>query len=231
MCGWIPHRMTYTLAAARVRVPKKPPPLPPLPLESLVLVEKLERYARDGLRACGAGQGFFMDFNVEKALRILRTCCTEVVKIEIKFYVSLPAYRAEWFEEIKRKTIASAVGLVPYDSNCRETIRSALKDTLDEIPIPNRSVKAEKPKENIPSRPAPIASELRILLDESRVTAEELAEEIDLDVRSVYRHLKETPPRKRQIAAYEKFFSARLGRKIRLNTSPKRQGNVRETSP
>jgi DNA-binding XRE family transcriptional regulator len=69
-----------------------------------------------------------------------------------------------------------------------------------------------------------MGEQLKALREEGRLTAEELAEKINVEPRSVYRHLNgSTMPRPRQIAAYEAFFSKRLGRAIRFKTSVERQ--------
>ena len=70
----------------------------------------------------------------------------------------------------------------------------------------------------------PIGRQLELLREECGITVEDLAEAIDLKTRSVYRHLSgEAVPRRRNLAAYERLFSKRLERLIRLTTSPKRQ--------
>jgi hypothetical protein len=68
-----------------------------------------------------------------------------------------------------------------------------------------------------------VSQQLRKLLDECRMTAEQVAEQIRIDPRSVYRHLAGTSvPRPRQIASYEKAFSETLNKSIRIEMSGKR---------
>jgi DNA-binding transcriptional ArsR family regulator len=63
-----------------------------------------------------------------------------------------------------------------------------------------------------------VGAQIKRLCDESLITVEELAQAIDVSPRSVYRHLSNsTIPRKRQLAAYEKYFSQKLKRPVRLH--------------
>jgi DNA-binding XRE family transcriptional regulator len=51
--------------------------------------------------------------------------------------------------------------------------------------------------------------------EECRLTIEQLAEAVDIDPRSVHRHMSgDAEPRIRHIAAYERAFSKALGRKV-----------------
>lgn len=72
-----------------------------------------------------------------------------------------------------------------------------------------------------------IAEQIRALQDESNVTAQVLADALEIDPRSVFRHLAgEAIPRGGHIAAYESLFSEKLGRKVTIKTSPKRHKKV-----
>lgn len=70
-----------------------------------------------------------------------------------------------------------------------------------------------------------IAEQIERLREECRLTIEELAEELRIESRSVYRHLSgQAIPRTGHIGAYERVFSERLGRKVLISkTSGKRQ--------
>jgi DNA-binding transcriptional ArsR family regulator len=79
-----------------------------------------------------------------------------------------------------------------------------------------------------PTKPPPrqgpkLSAVLEQLRIESRLTVEDLAEAIELQPRSVYRHLAGIAiPRPRHLAAYEWTFSKRLHREIHLpNVSKK----------
>lgn len=69
------------------------------------------------------------------------------------------------------------------------------------------------------------AQQIEQLRQQCRLTVEDLAEELAVDPRSVFRHLSgESIPRSRHIAAYERVFSDRLKTKVVINqTSGKRQ--------
>ena len=69
-----------------------------------------------------------------------------------------------------------------------------------------------------------IGAQIDVFRQELRMTVEELAEAIDIDPRSVYRHIAGTIPRQKQIREYEKLFSEKLEKKVSLSqTSVKRQ--------
>jgi DNA-binding transcriptional ArsR family regulator len=73
-----------------------------------------------------------------------------------------------------------------------------------------------------PTPPPKLHDQIERLRVESRLTIEDLAEAIELTPRSVSRHLAgEAVPRLRQIAAYERVFTRKLGKAIHLpNVSP-----------
>lgn len=79
---------------------------------------------------------------------------------------------------------------------------------------------ADKSMPPTASQEQSIAAQLQQLNDECQMTVEELAEGIDIEPRSVYRHLSgEATPRKRHLVAYEKIFSEKLKRQVRLRAS------------
>ncbi|HXJ96846.1 MAG TPA: helix-turn-helix transcriptional regulator, partial [Terriglobia bacterium] len=66
-----------------------------------------------------------------------------------------------------------------------------------------------------------VASQLTLLKEECHLTAEELAELTEMDVRSVQRHLAgDTGPRGRHLRKYEKVFSKLLNRHVVISTMP-----------
>jgi hypothetical protein len=70
----------------------------------------------------------------------------------------------------------------------------------------------------IPVEPASIATQLKELKLKSRLSAQKIAEGIDVDLRTVQRHLSgHASPRDSQILAYEEFFTKRLGKSIKLD--------------
>ena len=88
-------------------------------------------------------------------------------------------------------------------------------------PVPAQSTPDKTAEEQISlARPIPstretVATQLSRLRDESPLTVEQLAEAVDIDPRSVYRHLSgATLPHKRHLKAYEKVFSQVLQRTV-----------------
>ncbi len=84
---------------------------------------------------------------------------------------------------------------------------------------------AVQPPTPIPAedRKPSIAEQIRTLQDECNLTAQVLADALEIDPRSVFRHLAgEAVPRRGHIAAYERLFSEKLGRTVRIKTSVKR---------
>jgi len=200
---------------------KSPPPIPPLSLKALNVMQEIEQYAKSALRGCSNEVGNLV--NPGKALRILRTCVVEALNAQLEYYSSLPSYRQEWVRELEQNTIASALGLMPMFTS-GEQFRGGLQRTLrDHVRQRGRGARIQGPA--IPQyEEKPINKQLDAFRRECRLTVEDLAEAIEVAPRSVYRHLSgEAVPRPRQIAAYESLFSNRLGKPIRLETSVKRQ--------
>jgi hypothetical protein len=78
-------------------------------------------------------------------------------------------------------------------------------------PIPEKDI----------STPETIASQLSRLREESRLTLEQLAEQIGIDLRSVERHFAgKTEPRLKHIGAYERVFKKAIGRKVVISKMP-----------
>ena len=72
------------------------------------------------------------------------------------------------------------------------------------------------------SREDSIGKQIKRLQEECGITAEEMAEALDVVPRSIYKHLAgKTVPRRNHIAAYEKLFSERLKRSVTLKKSIK----------
>jgi hypothetical protein len=65
------------------------------------------------------------------------------------------------------------------------------------------------------------------LLAECGMTHDQMAEALDIDVRQIYRHCAgETTPRQSNVVGYQRVFSEKLGRSVRIKTSAKRHANV-----
>jgi hypothetical protein len=199
---------------------KKVPAIPQLSLEALDDVQKIERYARQQLRECEN----LSHFNTQKAERILRTCTVQVLKAQIAYYESLPTFHEKWIIKLQENTIESAVGMIPggYGNDLEEHFRDVLWKTTYADLNPPKTLTDKKEESRKPD--ATLPEQIKKLRDEARLTNEELADEINLEPRSLYRHLSGTPPRARHIAAYEKVFSEKLARKILLQNVIKTSG-------
>lgn len=188
------------------------PAIPQLSLGVLNNVQEIERYARQQLRECESST----HYNSQKAERILRTCTVQVLKTQIAYYEPLPTFHENWIIQLQKDAIESAVAMVPagYGDDLYEHFRDILWDTTYADLNPPKTLTGKKEESQKPE--TTLAEQIRKLRDEARMTNEELAEQINLGLRSLYRHLSGTPPRARQIAAYEKLFSEKLARKVLL---------------
>lgn len=197
------------------------PPIPPLSPKALDDVQRIERYARHALSDCRNIGG---DFNTEKAERILRTCAVQVLNTQLAYYESLPGFHEEWIIDLQDNSIEFAVKMIPggYSDALYEHFRDLLwETTLADLNKPTTPSITEGKSQ---SPETSIASQIEDLRIECRLTVEDIAEALSVSPRSVYRHLSQGAiPRARQIAAYEKLFSEKLGKSIRLETSGKRQ--------
>jgi DNA-binding transcriptional regulator YiaG len=112
---------------------------------------------------------------------------------------------AEWSEEDRKNLRAFA-------NRAMEDLRQNLKsksERLKELSDTPSQPKAVEPKTES------VGEQLRRLRDECHITAQELAELIDVEVRSVQRHLAgDSIPYDRHLRAYEREFSKLLNRKV-----------------
>jgi DNA-binding XRE family transcriptional regulator len=197
------------------------PPLPPLSFEALQATEDIEEYAHLSLGRCGDARYY----NTEKALGIMRTCVIEVLASRLGYYETLDNYHPKWLGEIREIVVRTVVGLVGVDIHNNEKYYSYFVDQTARRYLTDRARKRKK-LPSMPSQPKaqPIKNQLDAFRVECRLTVEDIAETLDVSSRSVYRHLSGAAiPRTRQIAAYEKLFSEKLGKSIHLETSGKRQ--------
>jgi DNA-binding XRE family transcriptional regulator len=111
-------------------------------------------------------------------------------------------------------------------SNLR--IGAAVNETLSEIARQYRDGEA-KPTQIESSRALAsateeaLATQIKRLQVECDLTAEEMAEALKIEPRSVYKHLAgQTVPRRKHLAAYEKLFSERLEKSVTFRKVSKR---------
>jgi hypothetical protein len=194
-------------------------------MSALTQVQDIESYARRALNGCGGEY----DYNVEKALRILRTCVVSSIEVQMTFYASLRAYNPRWILEITQKTISATIGLVGmtgarHYASFEATLQQTVKEHFE---AENAALRRTPSKKKSAKKSPSLSNQIDDLRDKSRLTVEDLAEGVGLAARSVYRHLSgEAIPRKRQIAAYEALFTKKLSKPIHLETSSQRQPNV-----
>jgi|ERR1035438_1882036 hypothetical protein len=103
------------------------PAIPQLSLKALDDVQKIERYARQQLRECEN----LSHLNIQKAERILRTCTVQVLKTQITYYESVPAFHEKWIIKLQEDAIGSAVGMIQdgYGNDVYEHFREVLWKT------------------------------------------------------------------------------------------------------
>jgi hypothetical protein len=96
---------------------------------------------------------------------------------------------------------------------------------ISDLGLSKQKPSEQRTQEDIRDDSESISVQLNRYREECRFTVEELAEAVSIEPRSVYRHLSgESEPRLRQIGAYERTFSDRLGKKVVIHkTSGKRQ--------
>jgi hypothetical protein len=197
---------------------KTPPPLPPLSLQALHDVEIIDRAVQDSLEGCINAVRNLV--NPEKASRILRTCLVESLNVQIDYYSSLPNYHPIWLLHIMKRTVDSMVDLFPVFTSGEQFRDELLLTAVDHLK--ERGVRSADATTK-PSSPAlkeadSVGAQISRLREECRLTVEALAEGIDVDVRSVRRHIGgQSVPYQRHIWAYEKLFSNILNRKVVIN--------------
>lgn len=194
--------------------------LPPMARDLLEFVQACEESAhRNLMNSFRRGS-----LDVGSATSILGTYAVSVIDGQIASYSRLHKYDPRWTDNIIQSTLQSADGMIssvigdrynpPVLSNLEHIIREHLKAKAQ------KAKKAAAPTKTDQKKPEPIGRQIDSLRKECRMTVEELADALDVTPRSVYRHLSgEADPRSRQIAAYEKLFSEKLNKSVRLNTS------------
>ena len=193
------------------------PPLPPLSVKALRELQEIEDEVADAVKDCddfapSISRIFHSPRRIE---RVLRTCLVAALDVQIDYYSSLPDYRATWIVQIIGSTVGSLLGLFPPLAS-GERYRGVLLHTAAEH-IKTRALNLRKPSlESSSQNETPrISEQLELLRKECRMTVEQLAEDIGIDVRSVRRHLRgQSVPYDRHLWAYEKIYSKLLQRKV-----------------
>ena len=133
--------------------------------------------------------------------------------------------------EVVQKSLAAIVGRWPVTKEF--VMPAAAPPILPVNPVANKSAllimaEAAKRAAEIPVVQAPVSSsfaaELQRLLLEARIRPEDIAEDVGINERNVYRHLSgQTKPSLVNLGSYEKALSKRLGRPVKLPMPAKRQ--------
>jgi hypothetical protein len=126
--------------------------------------------------------------------------------------------------------------LLAYHGVEKNRIKQDLKAMLSEIRSQYELGIAPSQRKNVPSSiqtaeppatPQPsllqqesVAEQLKRLQADCRLTAQEMADALRIDLRSIFRHLGgKALPRRRHLAAYERLFSDKLGKSVTLRSS------------
>jgi DNA-binding XRE family transcriptional regulator len=148
-----------------------------------------------------------------------------VFDLKLLYYEALPNFQEEWIHDIGLNTVSTALGFLPSDlreQDARE-MDEILCNTLN-AHSESRVIAAKEKQDAEAKAIEPVGKQIDDLRKKCRMTVEELADALDVTPRSVYRHLSgKADPRARQIAAYEKLFSQKLNKSVRLDTSVERQ--------
>jgi hypothetical protein len=136
---------------------------------------------------------------------------------------SIPLSQVHTIEGLFNRIHTHAPGLIQNftferePNALRSQLRAARSNVEHRITVlePHGTGNSDEPKSN------PTCAQLKRLIDESHISVEELAEAIEADTRSVYRHLSgETLPQPKSLASYERVFSERLERKVHIKKMP-----------
>lgn len=188
--------------------------MPPLPLKVMREMQALEIALKADLTATTQFSGVWDEY--------LRTYSTEMFDVYYAFYSQFPEDKEHW---LLASAHNSAYRLHVFlrtnflsDISVIEIYQKKLIDTVMEYGIRKYFV-GTKSKEEIYNPSGSIASQLTIFKEEGRLSAQALADGINVNLRTVQRHLTgKLKPRATQIAAYETFLTERLRRPIKLET-------------
>jgi len=197
--------------------------MPPLTLEMHSDLRGLERKLQIALSNCCSSRELL---DPHAAFEYVRTYSIQFYDCFYGFYSEYPdpAYRRHWQSASEKFAFDRIVQCIQNDyfvaayfssdTTLVTRIRRTIKNHAE------RTVRNSISNAPLSTSPADsIGAQLAKLLEESRLTREYVAEQIGIDKRNVFRHLRGIVPRARQIAAYETFFTERLKKPIKLKTS------------
>jgi hypothetical protein len=129
-----------------------PPRLPPLSLEALSRVEKIEHAVSSTIQQCS--DPVRMMSNQPRLSRVFRTCVVELLSVQFAYYDSLPTYHPDWELEIAQGTVDSLLGLfplfippAPYRPELVRTVNEYLRERFEQSQIAPQGTKQVSRKE------------------------------------------------------------------------------------
>ena len=126
-----------------------------------------------------------------------------------------------WYHGISLHEIQEALTQRLWELRTSDSFKDAGPHPAAESPGPESEKAATQ--EDAPQHCEPLSEQIRALKNECDLTAEELASALQVDTRSIQRHLAgDALPRRKHLAVYEEFFSKRLGRTVTLKRPHKR---------
>lgn len=203
------------------------PILPHLKSEELSDRDHEESKLGRQLSACRKGD----DFDTERSYHVMQDSAEQIFDVMYAAFRKRSGYKEEWVPEMVRlavfRTISTSLGYIQY--GIRNLSLDALGETLEETvwnhleELKNTSSQAQLDSSVSPANPAfpgSIGEQIRQLREECLFTNEQLAEALGVDRRSVVRHISgDNLPSKQHISKYQKLFSTRLRKEVRLKTS------------
>lgn len=194
--------------------PPKIPDMPPLTLEMHSELRVLEGELMRALSSCCNSHELT---DPDAAVEYVRTYIPKFYDCFYGFYSQIPdrQYQRHWKPASERSTFERVVKCISNGY----LIRSFFASNEERIDIIRRTIESHARKSDYPGKPSSFGDRLRALIDEARVTPEGIAEAIDINHRTAYRHLSgQSRPRTKQIGAYEEYLSKRLKRIVKLDS-------------
>jgi hypothetical protein len=107
--------------------------IPPLSIEALSKIHKVEVYILTSLQTCYHGKSI----NVDRASEILSACAVSEMDMKLEYYSSLPDFSPDWGEQIKTSTFLSVAGFLRETTSgtdmqiIHRAVHFALEDHLE----------------------------------------------------------------------------------------------------
>jgi DNA-binding XRE family transcriptional regulator len=201
--------------------------MPPLTLEMHSELRGMERLLQRALDNCCSSQDLI---DPHAAFEYARTYAAKFYDCFYSFYSQIPdpEYRPHWrpasetfaFQRLVQ-CIENSYAIRRFFASDPTRIQRIIRTISDHadgttrIPDPNVAVSV-----SASTREVSIGEQIRQLREECRLTNEQLAEAVGISVRSAVRHIgSDHQPSKQHLAKYEKLFSDRLKRTVRIKTS------------